>query len=203
MSEFMNESTNDAMLEPLDEDLNDSLLEPISESLYPFVNTTNYDINALKALNDLAEKSVRKQMTKPKRILSGVIGVACLALGGYMMPSHPFVGAILLVYGVLLFLMCISWKSFHLKSSQRQLQRNAQVCTCEFSDDEIICNTDAFQQRFTYKEVFAVVTDQQWYAIFMDKNHGIILNRDGFTQGDPAMFKAFIGQHTKLPIQEV
>ena len=53
----------------------------MSDSIYPFVNKTNYDLAALKALNDLAEKTVRKEKSKRTRTLCYVIGAACLAGG--------------------------------------------------------------------------------------------------------------------------
>ena len=111
--------------------------------------------------------------------------------------------SLLLLYGVLLLLVAVSWKSFQLRSSQRQLQRGMRECTYEFDDDEIICNTEAGVTRYSYEQTYAVVSDKDWYAIFFDISHGIVIRKTGFTVGDPVSFKAFIGQHTQLPIQEI
>ena len=48
-----------------------------------------------------------------------------------------------------------------------------------------------------------MVSDSEWYAIFFDMDHGIVLDKTGFTTGDAMSFKAFIGQHTLLPIQDI
>lgn len=174
----------------------------MSGSLYPFVNKTNYDRRALMALNDLAEKTVRKEKSRMTRLLCYVGGVIGLAAGAYLYESYSLVSSLLLLYGVILLYVGLSWKSFQLRSSQRQLQRGMQVCTYEFDEEEIICTTGAGVQRYSYEQAFAVASDKDWYAIFFDASHGIIIDRKGFVEGDDLFFKAFIGQHTQLPIQE-
>ena len=166
------------------------------------MNHTTYDVKALTALNRLAEASVRKEKSRRTRMLCWLLGVVGLAAGAYCYPHQSLVGSLLLLYGVLLLLVGISWKSFQLRSSQRQLQRGMRECTYEFDEDEILCNTQAGIQRYAYEQVFAVAADKDWYAIFFDASHGVILDKAGFTQGDPLSFKAFLGQHTQLPIQE-
>ena len=101
----------------------------MNESLYPFVNQTTYDRRALTALNDLAEKSVRKEKSRITRLLCFVLGLIGLVAGAYVYPKQSMVGSLLLLYGVLLLLVGISWKSFQLRSSQRQLQRGMKICT--------------------------------------------------------------------------
>ena len=165
----------------------------MNESLYPFVNHTTYDIKALSALNRLAEASVRKEKSRRTKSLCWLLGVVGLVGGAYCYPHQNLVGSLLLLYGVILLLVAISWKNFQLRSSQRQLPRGMRACTYEFDEEEIICNTE---------QAFAVVSDQTWYVIFCDMSHGIILDKAGFTTGDAMSFKAFIGQHTQLPIQE-
>lgn len=174
----------------------------MTESLYPFVNHTTYDIKALTALNNLAESSVRKDKSRRTKMMCWLLGVVGLVAGAYCYPHQSLVGSLLLLYGVLLLLVAVSWKSFQLRSSQRQLQRGMRECTYEFDEDEIICNTEAGIQRYPYEQTYAVVSNADWYAIFFDLSHGIILDKKGFTVGDAMSFKAFIGQHTQLPIQE-
>lgn len=174
----------------------------MSESLYPFVNKTVYDRRALMALNDLAEKSVRKEKSRITRLLCYVLGLVGLVAGAFLHEASPMISNLLLLYGVLLLLMGFSWKSFQLRSSQRQLQRGMKECTYEFDDDEIICTTEAGEQRYAYEQVFALVSDKDWYVLFFDAGHGVIIDRKGFIAGDGLSFKSFIGQHTQLPIQE-
>ena len=85
---------------------------------------------------------------------------------------------------------------------ERRLPQGMKECTYEFDEEEIICTTAAGEQRYSYEQVFAVVSDMAWYVIFFDASHGIILDKNGFSVGDARDFKAFIGQHTQLPIQE-
>ena len=108
----------------------------------------------------------------------------------------------MMLYGVILLILLISWKNFQLRSSQRQLPQGMKECTYEFDEEEIICTTAAGEQRYSYEQVFAVVSDMAWYVIFFDASHGIILDKNGFSVGDARDFKTFIGQHTQLPIQE-
>ena len=83
--------------------------ESSSESLYPFVNQTTYDQKALMALNHLAELSVRKEKSRRTRSLCLLLGAVGLIGGAYLYPSQTLVGSLLLLYGVLLLLVGISW----------------------------------------------------------------------------------------------
>ncbi len=154
----------------------------MNESMYPFVNHTTYDMQALSALNRLAEATVRKEKSRRTRALCWLLGVVGLVAGAYCYPHQSLVGSLLLLY---------------------ELQRGMRECTYEFDDDEIICNTEAGVTRYSYEQTYAVVSDKDWYAIFFDISHGIVIRKTGFTVGDPVSFKAFIGQHTQLPIQEI
>ncbi|MDY3014391.1 MAG: YcxB family protein [Evtepia sp.] len=174
----------------------------MDESFYPFVNQTTYNRDALAALNRLAEASVRKEKSRRTRALCYLLGVVGLVAGSYCYQSQTLVGTLLLIYGVLLLLVAITWKSFQLRSSQRQLQQGVRTCTYEFDEDELICHTEAGELHYPYDQVYAVVGDKDWYAIFFDSSHGVVLDKKGFTAGDPMAFKAFIGQHTQLPIQK-
>ncbi len=174
----------------------------MSESLYPFVNKTTYDRSALAALNELAEQSVRKKRSQISRLLCYVLGLLGLVSGAALHNVSPMVSNLLLLYGVILLLGGISWKSLRLRSSQRQLQRGMQTCTYAFDEEEFLCTTEAGEQRYAYEQVFAVVCNRDWYALFFDAGHGVIIDRTGFVEGDDPSFKAFIGQHTQLPIQE-
>jgi hypothetical protein len=167
-----------------------------------YVNVTQYDTRALTALNDLAQRSVRKESSQRTRRLAFLMGLVGLVLGAVVYPMQSMVGSLLLLYGVLLLLLVMNWKSFQLRSSRRQLQHGVKTCTYTFTGQEIICETEAATLRYAYDQAFAVVADRDWYAIFFDAAHGVILDKNGFTQGDPLLFKSFLGQHTMLPIQE-
>lgn len=175
----------------------------MSESLYPFVNKTNYDVNALRALNELAEKTVRKEKSKRTRSLCYLAGLVCLVGGGTLYQSQSTIGSLLLLYGVLLLWVGISWKNWQLRSTKSQLKRGMHICVYEFDDEEIICNTEAVVNRYSYTQVEAVAANKDYYAIFFDQNNGLIIDRKGFTEGDDMFFKSFIGQHTQLPILDV
>ncbi len=176
----------------------------MNESLYSFVNQTAYDSRALAALNLMAEATVRKEKSRRNRMLCFILGVFGLAAGTFLYPQQNLIGSLLLLYGVLLLLVGISWKRFQLRSSQRQLQRGAQSVVYEFDDEEIVCHLQTGTiQRYTYDQIDAVASNDSWYAVFFDQDHGIILDKNGFTQGDALSFRAFIGQHTMLPILDI
>lgn len=175
----------------------------MNETSFPFVNKTTYDRAALIALNRMAERSVRKEKSYRTRLLCYTLGGIGLVGGAFCYPKQALVGSLLLLYGVLLLLVGVNWNTFQLRSSQRQLQHGIQTCTYEFDETEFLCNTGAGVIRYPYDSVFAVISDEHWYAIFFDTAHGVILKKDGFTTGDPLSFRAFIGQHTQLPIQDL
>ena len=176
----------------------------MDESLFPFVNHTSYDTRALSALNLMAEATVRKEKSQKTRMLCLILGAFGLVAGYFCYQNNTLVGSLLVLYGFILLFVGVTWKKFQLKSSQRQLQRGAQSVVYEFDDEEIVCRlSSGIIQRYTYDQIEAVVSNDEWYAVFFDMDHGIVLDKTGFTEGDAASFKAFIGQHTMLPIQDI
>ena len=174
------------------------------DPLFPFVNRTGYDTRALSALNLMAEATVRREKSQKTRMLCLILGVFGLVAGYFCYKNNTLIGSLLVLYGVLLLFVGVTWKNFQLRSSRRQLQRGAQSVVYEFDDEEIVCRlSSGIIQRYTYDQIEAVVSDSEWYAIFFDMDHGIVLDKTGFTTGDPMSFKAFIGQHTLLPIQDI
>ena len=165
----------------------------MNESLYPFVNHTTYDLNALRALNDIAEATVRKEKSRRTKFFGLILGVFGLVAGAMLYPKQNLIGSLLL----------LRWKSFQLRTSQQQLQKGMRECTYEFDEEEMICNTEAGVTRHPYEQMFAVVSSADWYAIFFDESHGVMLDKKGFIEGDAMSFKSFIGQRTMLPIQEI
>ena len=170
----------------------------------PFVNRTDYDTRALAALNRMAEATVRKEKSQKTRMLCLVLGVFGLVAGYFCYKNNTLIGSLLALYGALLLFVGVTWKSFRLRSSRRQLQRGAQSVVYEFDEEEIVCRlASGVIHRYAYNQIEAVVSDEEWYAIFFDMDHGIVLDKAGFTAGDAPSFKSFIGQHTMLPIQEI
>ena len=174
----------------------------MNESLYPFVNHTTYDLKALGAMNRLAELSVRREKSRRTKGICGVLGLIGLVGGVYCYPHQNHGGqpddAV----------RRDPADSAHLLEELPAALLPAAAapgdegCTYEFDEEEIICTTAAGEQRYSYEQVFAVVSDMAWYVIFFDASHGIILDKNGFSVGGRPDFKAFIGQHTQLPIQE-
>ncbi len=179
-------------------------LDELNDSMHAFVNHTSYDTRALSALNLMAESTVRKEKSQRTRMLCFILGAFGLVAGFFCYKNNTLIGSLLMLYGCLLLFVGISWRNFQLRSSKRQLQRGAQSVVYELDDEEIVCNlSSGLIQRYTYDQIDAVVSNSEWYAIFFDMDHGIILDKAGFTTGDAMSFKAFIGQHTMLPIQEI
>ena len=176
----------------------------MDESLYSFVNHTSYDARALSALYLMAEATIRKEKSQKTRMLCLILGAFGLAAGYFCYKNNTLIGSLLVLYGVLLLFVGITWKNFQLRSSRRQLQRGAQDVVYEFDDEEIVCRlSSGVIQRYTYDQIEAVASNDEWYAVFFDMDHGIVLDKTGFTTGDPMSFKAFIGQHTLLPILDI
>lgn len=177
----------------------------MNEDFAPFVNQTTYDRRALEAMNRMAQATVRREKSKRTRLGNAVIGAAFLA-GGiycYMGEGWDLVGMLLVVYGALLLLMVLRWDAYQLRSSQRQLKSAMRECRYAFDEEIFTCTPQAGVTEHPYDQIFAVVADKDWYVLFFDEDHGVILDRKGFTAGDDMSFKPFIGQHTHLPIQDL
>ena len=176
----------------------------MEEAMYPFENKTTYDRPALEAMNRLAEATVRKKKATRTRSLCYILGVLLLAAGVYYYNISNMAGSLMLIYGVLLLLGGIYWKKLQIWSSQRQLaQQKSRECTYLFDEDNFCCVTESLTDAFSYDKVTAVVSDKDWYVLFFDQGHGVIIDRKGFTVGDDMTFRSFIGMHTQLPIMDV
>ena len=68
----------------------------MNESLYPFVNHTTYDLNALRALNDIAEATVRKEKSRRTKFFGLILGVFGLVAGAMLYPKQNLIGSLLL-----------------------------------------------------------------------------------------------------------
>ena len=182
----------------------DVMPEGFDDPLCAFVNRTSYDTRALSALNLMAEATVRKEKSQKTRMLCLILGAFGLVAGFFCYKNNTLVGSLLVLYGVLLLYVGVTWQRFQLRSSRRQLQRGAQSVVYELDDEEIVCRlSSGIIQRYTYDQIEAVVSNEEWYAVFFDMDHGIVLDKNGFTTGDAVSFRAFIGQHTLLPIQDI
>ena len=166
----------------------------MNESLYPFVNHTTYDLKALGAMNRLAERGVRREKSRRTKGICGVLGLIGLVGGVYCYPPPKPGGqpddAVRLDPA----------DSAHLLEElpAALLPAAAQgmkECTYEFDEEEIICTTAAGERRYSYEQVFAVVSDMAWYVIFFDASHGIILDKNGFSVGTPGTLRPSSGRH--------
>lgn len=175
------------------------------DQVVQFENQTVYDKRALGMLNYLAGKSVQRSRSRRTRAFCYALGVLGL-VGGVvvfaLLPGKRALGTLGLLYGILLLLVGIFWERFQVWSSQRQLVSGVKTCTYTFTDDMISCKTESDTTYYAYRRVYAVTESAEWFGVFFDVNHGIVIDKKGFTQGDPVSFKAFLGQHTRLPIQE-
>ena len=152
----------------------------------------------------MAEATVRKEKSQKTRMLCLILGAFGLIAGFFCYKNNSLIGSLLVLYGVILLYVGVTWKRFQLRSSKRQLQRGSDSVVYEFDDEEIVCRlSSGIIQRYTYDQIDAVISNDEWYAIFFDMDHGIVMDRNGFTTGDAMSFRAFIGQHTMLPIQDI
>lgn len=176
----------------------------MKESMYPFENKTTYDRPALEAMNRLAEATVRKKKSTRTRSLCFIIGVFLLAAGAYYYNVSNMIGSLMLIYGVLLLLGGLYWKKIQVWGSQRQLnQQRSRECTYVFDEEQFACVTENMTDAFRYEQVSTIVCDKDWYVLFFDEGHGVIIDRKGFTVGDDMSFRGFIGMHTQLPILDI
>lgn len=148
---------------------------------------------------------MQKDRYRRNRMFCYILGILGLA-GGVaifaIVPEKQALGAIALIYGLMLLLVGIYWNRFQVWSSQRQLVNGVKTCTYTFSDDMISCETESDVTHYAYNRVYAVAETETWFGLFFDLSHGVVIDKKGFTKGDPVSFKAFIGRRTKLPIQE-
>lgn len=171
-----------------------------------YINKTVYDQNALGALNRLAVKTVQKQKTFLSRAFCFVFGILGLGIGATLLfgpQQDRSLGTLGILYGVMFLGIGTFWTRFQTWTSRRMLTLGVKNCTFSFDDFSVTVENEMETNRYLYRNLYAAVEDENWYVLFLDKKHGIVLDKSGFTMGEAAAFRAYLEEKIGQPVEQI
>lgn len=85
----------------------------------------------------------------------------------------------------------------------RQILPASRTVNATFKEDGYVHRTQAGESWWPYRQIRFIVESQDHFAFLLDRTHGQIYDKSGFTWGDPDGFREFIQRKTGLKIQKV
>lgn len=170
------------------------------------INKTDYNQRALSAMNRLACATVLKKKSMTTRSFCYVLGIVGLATGIFVylrIPDKQTIGTICLLYGIILMAVGFKWNRFQAWTSGKMLSPNTVQYTYSFDEDALTVISDAGTSRFAYSRFESAAEDDEWFMLFLDNKHGVIVDKNGFSAGSAEELRTLIQQTMKLPIDRV
>lgn len=168
------------------------------------INQTTYDKPTLTALNRLTCQTIQKTKTQATRGICLILGIAGIAVGillGRKPDFSPTVASLVMLYGLILFAASLFWSRFQTWTSGRMMSEGMKHCTFTFQEDALVADNEAASSRYAYHHFTALAEDDQWFVLYLDPKHGIILNKNGFTAGTAKQAHELLEKSTGLTFQ--
>ena len=176
-----------------------------------FEVVTEYDKKALLAMNRIANKTFRRGRCLFHKIFSIMLGLWCLFGGGLLLLifneldtgerviaiAGPVIGALSLFRGLF-------YNRLSARASRKVMVEGTDRWTLRFGEEGLAGESgDGVGSAYPYSKVRGVYETGEYFLLQIDKLHGVIVDKNGFTQGTPADFREFICQRTGLTVQSV
>ena len=165
---------------------------------------TTINQRAMTALAKMTRKTVRRGRNGPVRLMAWFVVLLetyltviyiRAGLGGWQMN--------LLLGGIML--ACILGEDW--VNGAIGLRRTApeeREVNAAFQDDRCyVCRSQAGERWWLYSQIRVVVETRDYFALLLDRKHGQVYDKKGFTWGTEEEFRALIQKKTGLKIQVV
>ena len=169
-----------------------------------FEVVTEYDKKALLAMNRAINRTTGRRRYLFHKIFKIVLGVWCLAAGGLLLlvfdklgaaervitAAAPVIGLWSLISG--LFLDRLS-----ARASRKLMIEGDRRWTLRFEENGLSGeNRDGVQSAYPYGKIVSIFETREYFLLQVDKRHSVILDKNGFTQGNCEDFRRFISDKT-------
>lgn len=168
-----------------------------------FIIQTEINQKTMTALARMTRKTLRRGRNGPVRMLACFIVALELFLtfiyiragaGGWLVN--------MLLAGIML--ACILGEDYvNGAVGLRQVLPASRTVNVTFKDDGYVHRTQAGESWWPYRQIKAIVESRDYFVLLLDKTHGQIYDKNGFTWGNPDGFREFIQRKTGLKIQKV
>lgn len=165
---------------------------------------TTLDPRAMTALAKANRKTLRRKSSVPVRTLALFVVLLELFLvitylrgGQYGWPINALLGLFML--GCLL-----SEDRVNGLFALRQTPPDRRVVNTAFQEGSCyICRTQSGENWWPYHSIHAVVETEHYFALLIDRTHGQIYSKEGFSVGTHDQFRTLIQRKTGLKIQKI
>lgn len=87
------------------------------------------------------------------------------------------------------------------KSSQQTVAAGQNVNVSHFREDGFTEGTQNRPIAYNYDALCEITENKEYFVLFLDKTHSIILDKSGFSEGDPEAFASFLEEKNRTSHQ--
>ena len=168
-----------------------------------FIIQTEINPKSMTALARMTRRTLRRGRNGPVRMLAWFI----VALELFLTAVYIRAGAGGWLVNVLLaciMLSCILGEDYvNGAVGLRQILPASRTVNATFKEDGYVHRTQAGESWWPYRQIRAIVESGSHYAFLLDRTHGQIYDKEGFTWGTSDEFREFIQRKTGLKIQRI
>lgn len=168
-----------------------------------FIIQTEIDQKSMTALARMTRRTLRRGRNGPVRMLAWFVVVLELFLV-FLYIRAGAVGWLVNLLLACIMLACILGEDYvNGAIGLRQILPASRSVNAAFKEDGYVHRTQAGESWWPYRQIRAIVESRDHFAFLLDRTHGQVYDKHGFTWGDPDGFREFIQRKTGLKIQKV
>lgn len=165
---------------------------------------TTIDQRAMTALARATRKTIRRGRNGPVRLLAwfvvlleGYLTVTFLrgGVGGWQV--NALLGAVMLAC-----ILSEDWVNGAI--GLRRTSPDSREVNAAFQEDSCyVCRARSGEAWWPYQQVIAAIEMEDYFVLLLDRKHGQVFDKKGFTWGTPEEFRELIRKKTGLKMQRV
>lgn len=165
---------------------------------------TTIDQTSMAALAKITRKTMRRGRNGPVRMLAWFVVILETFLTAIYIRGGASGWTVNLLLGLIM-LGCILGEDYvNGRIILRQvLPANRTVNTTFLDGNSYSHRTQAGESCWLYSQIKVIAEDKNYFALLLDKTHGQIYDKKGFSWGTPEEFRTFIQRKTGLKMQKV
>ena len=165
---------------------------------------TSVDRRAMTALARVTRKTFRRGRNGPVRLLAWFVVVletfltAVYIRGGQSgWPANALMAAVMLAA-----ILGEDWANGLV--GLRGIPKDRREINTAFEDGRCyVCRTQAGEDWWPYQQILAAAETRDYFVLLLDRRHGQVFDKKGFSCGTLAEFRSFIRKKTGLKIQSI
>ena len=168
-----------------------------------FIIQTEIDQESMTALARMTRRTLRRGRNGPVRMLAWFVVILELFLAFLYIRAGAGGWLVNLLLACIM-LACILGEDYvNGAIGLRQILPASRSVNAAFKEDGYVHRTQAGESWGPYRQIRAIVESRDHFAFLLDRTHGQVYDKHGFTWGDPDGFREFIQRKTGLKIQKV